>query len=138
MENIFEQASRKKLRYQTTRGMITTEDLWDLSLEDLDKVAKAINKQVKDSAEESFIKKRTVADKKAVLQLEVVKSVINTKLLEAEVREKKAEIKVKRDKMLELIAQKEESAMQKKSLTSLQAELDKLEAEAESLELAEA
>lgn len=125
--NIFEQASRQKFRYATNRGNITTEDLWDLSLEDLDTAAKALNKQVKSSSEESFIKKTTTSNKKLELQLEVVKSIINTKLEEQENRKLAAERKQKREKLIELIAKKEDDSMSRKSIASLKAELDKLD-----------
>lgn len=125
--NIFEHASRQKYRYATTRGNVTTEDLWDLSLEDLDTVAKGLNKQVKASSEESFIKKQNTGNRKLSTQLEVVVSIINTKLAEEEKRKLAAERKVKRDKLLELISEKESSAMAKKSIASLRAELDKLD-----------
>ena len=125
--NVFEQASRQKFRFSTTRGNITTEDLWDLSLDDLDTVAKGINKLVKASEEESFVKKTSTGNKKAVTQLEVVKSIIATKLEEQENRKLATERKAKREKLLELIAQKEDTAMSKKSIASLKAELDKLD-----------
>lgn len=33
MQNIFEQAVRQKLRFQTVRGLLTVEQLWDLPLD---------------------------------------------------------------------------------------------------------
>lgn len=125
--NVFEQASRQKFRFATTRGNITTEDLWDLSLEDLDTVAKNLNKLVKASEEESFIKKANTGNKKAATQLEVVKSIIATKLEDQERRKLAADRKIKRERLVELIAQKEDTAMSKKSIASLKAELDKLD-----------
>lgn len=134
MLNVFEQATKQRLRFPQPAnrgGVINTEDLWALSLEDLDDIAKALNKKVKESSEESFIKKQSTADKKASLQLEVVVSIINTKLKEEERRKNAAERKTKRDKILALMAEKQDTAMAKKSLASLQAELDKLEDEDE-------
>jgi hypothetical protein len=107
--NIFEQASRQKFRFESPRtaGRLTTEDLWELSLEDLDEVAKNLNKRVKASAEESFIKKVNTGNKKLETQLEVVKSIINTKLEDQEKRKLAADRKAKRTQLIELIAQKE-------------------------------
>lgn len=131
MQNIFEQATKQKLRFSSRRGSVTTEDLWDMSLEDLDEIAKALNKKVKESSEESFIKKQSTTDKKLSLQLEIMVSIINTKLAEQERRKSAAERKAKRDKILALIAEKQDGALAKKSITSLQAELDKLDIEEE-------
>lgn len=125
--NIFEAATKQKLRFPTERGQISTEDLWDLSLEGLDNVAKSLNKQVKESSEESFIRKQTVGDKKATLRLDVVVSIINTKLEEEEKRKTAAERRIKRNQLLELISKKEDDALSKKSVASLRAELDKLD-----------
>ena len=46
--NIFEQASRAKLRFDSVKGQLVTEQLWDLPLQsktnfDLDTVAKGIS-----------------------------------------------------------------------------------------------
>jgi len=125
--NIFELATRQKLRFPSTRGQVGTEDLWDLSLEDLDTVAKGLSKQVKESSEESFIKKPSTGNKKVQLQLDVVVSIINTKLAEAEKAKTAAERKAKRNQLMELISKKQDDALSRKSITSLQAELDKLD-----------
>jgi hypothetical protein len=126
--NIFEAATRQKLRFSSNRGgQVGVEDLWDLSLEELDTIAKAINKQVKESSEESFIYKQSTSDKKLKLRLDVVVSVINTKLEEDEKRKAASERKAKRNQILELMSQKENEALGKKSLAALKADLQKLE-----------
>lgn len=129
---MFELASKKKIRFASSRGNITVEDLWDLSLEQLDTIAMALNKRVKESAEESFITKSPKADKTLMLSLEIVKSVIETKMEQADKRRKAQENKAKIDKYLELISQKQDEALTKKSLATLQKELAGIsEAEAE-------
>lgn len=126
--NVFELATRQKFRFATTKGGVGVEDLWDLSLEELDTIAKAINKAVKESSsDESFIKKTTAGNRVLSLRLELVVSIINTKLAEAEKRKTAAERKVKRDNLMALIEQKETDAMGRKSIASLRAELDKLD-----------
>lgn len=131
MDNIFELATRQKARYRTGRGLVSTEDLWDLSLGDLDTIAKSLNKELKESSEESFVKKQTTADKKLTLLFDVVKAIIVVKLDEEEKRKSAAERRVKRNQLLELISQKENDALTKKSIGSLRAELDKLDIDEE-------
>lgn len=129
MQNIFEAATRKKLRFPTTRGAVSIEDLWDLSLEELNGVAKKLNKELKDSAEESFIGKKTNANVQLQLHFDVTLSIINTRLAEEEKKKNAIERKIKRDKILSLIADKQDSALARKSIASLETELDKLEEE---------
>lgn len=125
--NIFEAATKQKVRFTTNRGQVGVEDLWDLSLEELDAIAKGINKNLKESSEESFIHKQSTTDKKLSLRLEVVVSIINTKLEEEEKRRLSAERKAKRNQLLELIEAKENDALSRKSITALRAEYEKLE-----------
>lgn len=91
MENLFEVASRNKIRFNTNKGQISVEDLWDLSLTDLDKVAKAVSKALKEDTEESFIKPATRVNTELTTKLELVKHVISVRLGEQEARKKAAE-----------------------------------------------
>ena len=43
-EKIFEMATRTKMRFPF-KGMVSTEDLWELSVKDLDAVFKVLNSQ---------------------------------------------------------------------------------------------
>lgn len=51
---LFELATRNKMRFPF-RGMISVEDLWDLSLTNLDSVFKILNAEAKKSEEESLL-----------------------------------------------------------------------------------
>lgn len=127
MTNIFEQASRLKLRFTMSKGVVSTEDLWDLRMEDLDTIAIALNKQIKDSSEVSFIKRRTTANKTLELAFEVVKYIIEVRIAEKEAKQASAERASKRAKLQELIDKKQESALEGKSIEELQAEMNALE-----------
>ena len=69
-------ASRIKLRYSTNRGALSVEDLWDLSLEQLDPIAINLNKRLKESQTESFIKTRTKDTTELELKFNIVKHII--------------------------------------------------------------
>ena len=60
--NIFEQATRAKLRFSTPNGMVSTEDLWDLPLTslnskraNLDDIARTLDAELKSTASVSFV-----------------------------------------------------------------------------------
>lgn len=124
--NTFELATRQKVRFSTTRGNVGTEDLWDLSLEDLDVVAQGLYEQA-GSTKKSFIKKKDTTNRTAALKLDVVVFIINTKMEEEEKRRTAVERKAKRTQLMELIAKKQDDALSRKSIATLQAELDKLD-----------
>ena len=82
----FEKASRLKLRFSTNKGELSVEDLWDLSLESLDTIAKAVNKKLKDESEESFIGKKSSNNAVLELKMDILKEVIEVKLKEKEAK----------------------------------------------------
>jgi len=119
---------------QIFKKLLTVEDLWDLPLlsrstskPDLDSVAKALNKAIKEAEEESFVVKRSNVSKNLQIAFDIVKHIIEVKMAEAESREKAAANKAKREKILELMANKEEQEMSSLSREDLQKMLDDLE-----------
>lgn len=125
--NIFEQASRKKLSFKMANGVIKTEDLWDLSLESLDKMAIVINKEIKNSDEGSFLAKKTSANTTLNLQFELIIHVITVKQEEQEKKKLAKERAEKRAQLMDLIGKKELTALESKSVEELRAELAQLD-----------
>lgn len=128
---LFEQASKMKLRIETDRGNISVEDLWDLPLIantglNLDDIAKDLNRDLKESAEESFVVKKNKVNDVLELKLSIVKRIIEVKLADVEKKKNAAEIKAKKEMILEIIGDKEIDALKGKSkavLTKLYNEL---------------
>ena len=119
MEKIFEKATRLKIRYQTQNGILMVEDLWDLPLDskikaNLNSIAIQLNRQIKDSGEESFIGNSKV-DPVLQLKFDIVKYIIDTKLSEAEAKANSLAKKQYNEKILKLIEEKEEEALKGKS-----------------------
>lgn len=123
----FEKASRLKLRFKVSQGIIATEDLWDLSLESLDTLAKSLNKSLKEANEESFIKTRTNSNTTLQLQFDIVKHVIDVKLAERDAAKTASEKRQKKQKLMELIESKENEVLGNKSVDELRKELEALD-----------
>ena len=124
--NIFEYAIRNKVRFPF-KGMISVEDLWDLSLTNLDSIYKTLNKQVKQSEEESLLTTKTSVDTELEVQIAIVKYIVSIKLEEQEAREKAAEKKAQKQKIMSIIATKENEALHNSSIDDLKKMLDELE-----------
>lgn len=124
--NIFEYAVRNKVRFPF-KGMISVEDLWDLSLTNLDSIYKTLNKQVKQSEEESLLSTKTNADTELAVQIDIVKHIVSVKLAEQEAREKTAVKRAQKQKIMSVIAAKEDAELQNSSIDDLKKMLDNLD-----------
>lgn len=130
---MFEKATRLKLRFDTARGLLTVEDLWDLPLQttrangvSLDQIAIALHRQAKDATTLSFVDERTTGDQVLDLKLEIVKAVIATKKAEGAAAALAAGKRERKQKLLELIAQKQDAQLVEKSVEELQAMVEGL------------
>ena len=125
-KNMFEVATRTKMRFPF-KGMISVEDLWDLSVQNLDKVFKTLNSQRKEVQEESLLDTKSLEDERLETQIEIVKYIVNVKLAEQVARAKAAENREKKQKIMALMAKKDDEAMENMSREELQKLLDELE-----------
>jgi hypothetical protein len=125
MEKMFEYATRNKVRFPF-KGLISVEDLWDLTLTNLDSIYKTLNKQVKQSEEESLLNTKTTVDKELDVQIAIVKHIVAVKLTEQEAREKASAKKAQKQKIMAIIASKQDEELQNSSVEDLQKMLDEL------------
>ena len=122
---LFEKASKLKLRFNSIRGPINVEDLWDMPLANdresfsLDDLAKGLNRQLKRAEEESFVKPPTNTASRWALALDIVKRVIEVKLKNIETADKKAATIVRKGKIMEILASKEDDSLREKSADEL-------------------
>jgi hypothetical protein len=129
---MYQDALRKKFRYPTNRGDITTEQLFDLPLQsktgfDLDTTAKAINRQLREVEDDSFV--NTGANPvKAELEakLAVVVDVIKTKQAENEAARKAAARKAELDTLTEALHDAKKAEILKLSPAELEARIKAL------------
>ena len=127
MEKIFEYAVRNKVRFPF-KGVISVEDLWDLTPANLDSIYKTLNKQVKQSEEESLLNTKTSVDTELEVQIAIVKHIVSVKLAEQEAREKASTKRAQKQKIMAIIASKQDEALQNSSVEDLQKMLDELDA----------
>lgn len=129
--NIFEIAVRAKLRFASPRfASLSAEDLFDLSLTQLDEVAKGINRQINAEKEESFLSQNKNAVRKDLeLKLEIVKYVIDVIETEAAERVAAQNKASQRQKLIDDLAAAEQREQAAKTPDQLRAELAALDAQ---------
>ena len=122
--NIFFLFTRKKYRYPY-KGMITTEDLWDLPLTALDSIYKTLNKQAKQSQEESLLN-TSATNETLENQIAIIKYIVATKQQEQVDRLKEKERAEQKQKIMEILADKQDETLKGKSVEELQKMLEEM------------
>lgn len=122
---MFEIAVRNKFRFPF-RGAISTEDLWDLSVQQLDEIFKTLKSQEKKAQEESLLNVRTPEDTVLETKIEIIRYIVGVKLEEANQAQRAKETRDKREKILAVLAEKQDADLRNKSPEELQAMLDQL------------
>lgn len=122
---MYKKASQQKLRFVTNRGVLSVEQLWDLSLTDLTAAVKAVKKTITKTEDDdlSFLEAETVGDLatiEAQLRFDILKDVYLTKKKESEERRNAAEVKAHNQKILSLIAEKKENSLREMSVEDLE------------------
>lgn len=120
---MFEVAIRNKMRFPY-KGQVSVEDLWDLNVEALDTVFKTLNSKVKASQEESLLQTRTKEDEELSIQIAIVKHIVAVKLAEADEAKRARENKEQKQKILSILADKQEDELKNKSVEELQKMLE--------------
>lgn len=130
--DLFELASKQKFRFNTPRGQVSVEDLWDLPLSNrsgdvsLDAIALGLHRELKSDENVSFVDEVTAKNDTAQAKFDIVRHIIGVK---KEARKQAAEAATNREtkqRILGIIAQKQGDALMGASLEELQAMVDKL------------
>ena len=126
MENkMFEIATRKKLRFNF-KGLKSVEELWDLSLTDLDSIFKGLNSEFKKSQEESLLETKSEEDKLVELKIQIIKYIVNVKKEEKAAKQSAKENAAKKQQILAILNQKEAEDLQNKTPEELKKMLREL------------
>ncbi len=129
----FAAAATIKLRYPSSKGLLTVEDLFDLPLTttrangvSLDTIAKAAHKLVKEAEEISFVDESTPRSTGDELALDIVKDIIAVKKSQnAQMLDRKVKAE-KKKQILALIADKQNDELAGKPLAELLAMVEAL------------
>lgn len=123
---MFEKATREKLRFQH-KGLLSVEDLWDLNVNELDTIYRSLNKQQKSVQEESLLETRSKSNTTLDLQIDIIKHIVTVKLNEKAEQESRKEKSEKKQKLMSILAQKQDADLQNKSAEELQKMLVELD-----------
>lgn len=125
-ENLFEMATRNKMRFPSTKGELSVEDLWDLSDKDLDVVYKNLKDQEVKSSEESLLDDANV-DPKLIAAISIVRYIFTTKRNEKLAEKERINKKLTQRKYIDALSKKQDEAIEKMSEAELRAMIDSLE-----------
>lgn len=120
----YTKAAQQKLRVQTSKGPLSVEQLFDLSVTELDTLAVSLDEQYNQSGKKSFLTTRSEKDKDAKLRFDIVRDIMTIKQAEQEVLTARKEKKERNAKILSLIAEKQDETLKGKSLKQLEALLE--------------
>jgi len=131
---MYEVALRNKLRFESPKGPLSLEHLWDVPLRsrtnfNLDTIARTASRDLKETSEESFVAtrkspKQTLAE----VKLELVKHVIAVKLAEEEKAEKRADAVKRKEKLTEILERKQDAKFEEMDEAAIRKELAELDA----------
>lgn len=125
------EALSKKIRFEY-KGQINIEDLFDLSLKELDEIYRNLKKQLdeyKQYSADSLLDndgKNDEAYDELQLKIDVVTAVFNHLKKQQEELQKRIELQNQRDKILGIIADKQDEELTNKSISELKEILNNL------------
>ncbi len=123
---IYKLAAKLGLRFPTSKGLLSVEQLFTLNQTQLAGVVKGCKKVLKGENDDelSFLDETSKINKEDQLRFDIAKDIYLTKKAEAEEVRTKAERKAFEQKILGLIAEKQEDSLKGKSIEELTAMLN--------------
>lgn len=124
---MYKKALRTKLRFNTTKGKLTTEDLFDLNLTDLNNLAINLDKKLSETPRKSFISDITPDTQEDELRFNIVKDIITLKLAERDAANNAKVKAAEKAQLLEILHRKKNEALENLSVAEIEAKLANLE-----------
>lgn len=126
----YKKASRIGLRFPTTKGFLSVEQVWSLPQKDLEHAIKKTHEEIKKEGvtddDLSFLAETAVKSEETELnelRFEILKDIYQTKKAEAEALSSEREKKAYNKKILDIIAKKEEEDLNNLSVEDLRKKL---------------
>lgn len=123
-QNIFAVATRNKLRFDTPKGQLTVEDLWDLKLDtgvvNLNLVAQIVYRELKATDEVNFVDTKPAANASLELKMDIVKHIIAYRIEARDRAAQAAETRHNNQVVTDIIARKKMAELEGKSIEELQ------------------
>jgi len=121
---MYKQAAILKLRFETPKGLLSAEQLFDLSMTDLSTSIKKVNallkKEQSTDDELAFLEGVDVAETQNSLRFKILKDVYLTKKEARDAAALDYEKKQKKQRIAELIAKKKDEELENKSIEELE------------------
>ena len=126
-KNLFEVATRKQYRFPY-KGNASVEDLWHLSLTELDAVFKTLNAEAKKNEEESLLNTKSAEDEAILDKIEIIKHIVRVKLEEKEAKRNEKKNSELKQRLLSIKAKRADEALEKMTDEELNKAIAELEA----------
>ena len=129
--NVFEVAVRNKLRFDF-KGSQSVEDLWDLSVQDLDSIFKGLSAKLKQASEESLLVaggKKTKDATETETKIEIIKRIVEVKLAEKAAKDRAKENKAKKDQLLAVLKRKQDQSVENMSEDDIKKLINEIDAD---------
>lgn len=117
--NIYAKALKQKIRFQY-KGLLSIEDLFDLTFEELDTLYKQLGEKLKTLAGDSLLAEENPEIKELKLKLALVKDVFEIKDTDRKILEDKLAQSEKKQQILSVINDKKNAALYDKSIEELE------------------
>lgn len=123
---MWKQQAKTNLKYETNKGLLTGNQLWSLSIDDLADAIRDTKALMKKSNDDdlSFLQSDDKSDPEMELRFNILKDVYITKQQDAKELREAAEKRIRNQKILHKIAIKQDSMLDNMTIEELENQLE--------------
>lgn len=123
--NIWKYAAKNKLVFATNKGTLNASDLFDLKIEDLDKIYANLKKQEDNQNTYTLLDTKKKENADLEIKIALVKEVFDDKIAAKEAAEKAAQTREQNRKIKDIIERKKDQELEGKSIEELEKMIQK-------------